>query len=127
MRAGAARAAAAVRHDVAAGFQPGDGPADRAVADVGLAGDEIGLHRALGATKAHIRTQFLAEVILLSLAGGTAGIAAAAGATAFYAHAKGWALSSQPEPGPAASSVPSPDCCPPSAPPASPTVALADE
>jgi putative ABC transport system permease protein len=52
---------------------------------------EIGLRRALGATKAHIRTQFLAEAILLSLAGGLAGIAAGAAATAIYAHAKGWA------------------------------------
>jgi putative ABC transport system permease protein len=52
---------------------------------------EIGLRRALGATKAHIRTQFLAEAILLSLAGGTAGIAAGAAATAIYAHTKGWA------------------------------------
>ena len=31
---------------------------------------EIGLRRALGATRGHIRTQFLAEAILLSLAGG---------------------------------------------------------
>jgi putative ABC transport system permease protein len=52
---------------------------------------EIGLRRALGATKAHIRTQFLAEAILLSLAGGAAGLAAGALATAIYAHAKGWA------------------------------------
>ena len=52
---------------------------------------EIGLRRALGATKAYIRTQFLAEAILLSLAGGTAGIAAGAAATAIYAHTKGWA------------------------------------
>jgi putative ABC transport system permease protein len=52
---------------------------------------EIGLRRALGATKAHIRTQFLAEAILLSLAGGLAGLAAGAAATAIYAHTKGWA------------------------------------
>ena len=52
---------------------------------------EIGLRRALGAAKAHIRTQFLAEAILLSLAGAAAGIAAGAAATAIYAHAKGWA------------------------------------
>ena len=35
---------------------------------------EIGLRRALGATKNHIRTQFLAEAILLALAGGAAGV-----------------------------------------------------
>jgi putative ABC transport system permease protein len=52
---------------------------------------EIGLRRALGATKGHIRTQFLAEAILLSLAGGIAGIATGATATAVYAHTKGWA------------------------------------
>ena len=52
---------------------------------------EIGLRRALGATKGHIRIQFLAEAILLSLTGGIAGIAAGAAATAVYAHAKGWA------------------------------------
>jgi len=39
---------------------------------------EIGLRRALGATKGQIRIQFLAEAILLSLAGGAA-------ATAIYA------------------------------------------
>ena len=51
---------------------------------------EIGLRRALGATKNHIRTQFLAEAILLALAGGAAGILAGSAATAIYAHAKGW-------------------------------------
>jgi putative ABC transport system permease protein len=53
---------------------------------------EIGLRRALGATKNHIRAQFLAEAILLALAGGAAGVAAGAAATAIYAHAKGWAI-----------------------------------
>src|SRR5215470_5923505 len=52
---------------------------------------EIGLRRALGATKGHIRTQFLAEAILLALAGGAAGVAAGALATALYATAKHWA------------------------------------
>ena len=49
---------------------------------------EIGLRRALGATKGHIRTQFLAEAILLALAGGAAGVAAGALATAIYARAR---------------------------------------
>jgi putative ABC transport system permease protein len=46
---------------------------------------EIGLRRALGATRGQIRAQFLAEAILLSLAGGTAGVIAGAAATALYA------------------------------------------
>ena len=52
---------------------------------------EIGLRRALGATKGHIRIQFLSEAILLALLGGAAGVAAGTLATAIYAHAKGWA------------------------------------
>ena len=52
---------------------------------------EIGLRRALGATKGHIRTQFLAEAILLALLGGAAGVAGGALATAIYATTKGWA------------------------------------
>ena len=52
---------------------------------------EIGLRRALGATRGHIRTQFLAEAITLALLGGIAGIITGAAATASYAHSKGWA------------------------------------
>jgi len=51
---------------------------------------EIGLRRALGATKGHIRTQFLAEAILLTLLGGTVGVALGAACTAIYAHNKHW-------------------------------------
>src|SRR5262249_23757164 len=47
--------------------------------------------RALGATKGHIRTQFLAEATLLALAGGAAGVAVGALATATYATTQGWA------------------------------------
>jgi putative ABC transport system permease protein len=47
---------------------------------------EIGLRRALGATRGQIRTQFLAEAILLSLAGGITGVAIGTAATAIYAH-----------------------------------------
>jgi putative ABC transport system permease protein len=49
---------------------------------------EIGLRRALGAARGHIRLQFLSEAILLSTLGGAAGIAAGAAATAIYAHTK---------------------------------------
>jgi putative ABC transport system permease protein len=51
---------------------------------------EIGLRRALGATKGQIRMQFLGEAILLALLGGTAGIGTGALATAIYAHTKHW-------------------------------------
>ena len=46
---------------------------------------EIGLRRALGATRGQIRAQFLAEAILLSLAGGAAGVILGTAATAAYA------------------------------------------
>ncbi|HLW96648.1 MAG TPA: ABC transporter permease [Solirubrobacteraceae bacterium] len=51
---------------------------------------EIGLRRALGATRVQIRTQFLTEAILLALIGGATGIGAGALATAIYAHTKHW-------------------------------------
>ena len=53
---------------------------------------EVGLRRALGATKAQIRTQFLAESILLAVIGGVVGVLAGAAATAVYATSKGWAV-----------------------------------
>jgi putative ABC transport system permease protein len=53
---------------------------------------EIGLRRALGATKAQIRTQFLAESILLAVIGGVVGVLAGAAATAVYAGSKSWAV-----------------------------------
>jgi putative ABC transport system permease protein len=53
---------------------------------------EIGLRRALGATKANIRGQFLAEAILLALIGGAAGVASGAIATAIYAQTKNWTV-----------------------------------
>jgi putative ABC transport system permease protein len=53
---------------------------------------EIGLRRALGATRGHIRIQFLTEAVALALIGGTAGVAAGVAATTVYAHTKGWAV-----------------------------------
>ena len=50
---------------------------------------EIGLRRALGATRGQIRAQFLAEAILLSLVGGAAGVILGVGATAAYARGHG--------------------------------------
>ena len=53
---------------------------------------EIGLRRALGATRGQIRTQFLAESVLLAVIGGIVGVLAGAAATAVYAASKGWAV-----------------------------------
>jgi putative ABC transport system permease protein len=53
---------------------------------------EIGLRRALGATQAQIRTQFLSESILLAVIGGVVGVLAGAAATAVYATSKSWAV-----------------------------------
>ncbi|HEY3715490.1 MAG TPA: ABC transporter permease [Jatrophihabitantaceae bacterium] len=53
---------------------------------------EIGLRRALGATKGHVRLQFLAEAVLLALLGGAIGVGLGALSTAVYASAKHWAI-----------------------------------
>ena len=49
---------------------------------------EIGLRRALGATRQHITGQFLAESALLAAIGGAAGLGLGAGATAVYAQTR---------------------------------------
>ena len=49
---------------------------------------EIGLRRALGATRRHISTQFLTESALLAVLGGIIGLTIGAGATAIYAQTK---------------------------------------
>jgi len=54
--------------------------------------NEIGLRRALGATRFHIATQFLTESLLLSSFGGIAGIVFGILATAVYATVQDWSL-----------------------------------
>jgi putative ABC transport system permease protein len=53
---------------------------------------EIGLRRALGATKGHIRNQFLSEAILLAGLGGAVGVSLGVLATGVYANTKHWAV-----------------------------------
>jgi putative ABC transport system permease protein len=52
--------------------------------------NEIGVRRALGATRRHIRLQFVIEACLLALFGGATGMALGAAVTTIYAHARGW-------------------------------------
>jgi len=53
---------------------------------------EIGLRRALGATRGNIRSQFLSEAILLALLGGAVGIGLGAISTAVYASTHHWGI-----------------------------------
>ena len=53
---------------------------------------EIGLRRALGASRRHVAEQFLAEALLLSALGGVAGTVIGGVATAIYALAQHWSV-----------------------------------
>jgi putative ABC transport system permease protein len=53
---------------------------------------EIGVRRALGATRRHVRLQFLVEAVLLAAIGGVVGIAGGSVITAVYADMRDWRL-----------------------------------
>lgn len=53
---------------------------------------EIGLRRALGASRRHVAEQFLAEALLLSAIGGLAGTLIGTAATAIYALTQHWSV-----------------------------------
>lgn len=57
---------------------------------------EIGLRRSLGATRGHIRSQFLVEAMLLAAYGGVVGTLLGWGITALVAHGNGWLVSIPP-------------------------------
>ncbi|WP_199486624.1 ABC transporter permease [Actinomadura logoneensis] len=75
----------------------GVGVANTMVVSVLERRSEIGLRRALGATRGHIRVQFLAEAVLLAGLGGAVGVAAGVLATTAYAATRHWAVVVPPE------------------------------
>jgi putative ABC transport system permease protein len=54
---------------------------------------EIGVRRALGATRRHVLAQFLLEAVLLATAGGIGGLALGTAVTVAYARLRDWTIS----------------------------------
>jgi putative ABC transport system permease protein len=53
---------------------------------------EIGVRRAMGATRASVQTQFLVEAVLLCALSGAAGVLLGFVASTVFAHALGWVM-----------------------------------
>ena len=53
---------------------------------------EIGIRRALGATRRHVRLQFLVEAVLLAAGGGVGGVVLGSTVTAVYASSRDWTV-----------------------------------
>ena len=53
---------------------------------------EIGLRRSIGATRRHIRLQFLTESLVLGAIGGVVGVSLGAAVTAAYSTVEGWRI-----------------------------------